>query len=63
MGNVQRLTIVGEKKQGRVKMINFNIMNKALHVAWIPHLQSRSDASWKITPDAKSWRNIIPFTM
>jgi len=29
-------------------MIDFNIMNKALNVAWIPRVQSRSDASWKI---------------
>ena len=27
-------------------------MNKALKVAWIRRLQSRSDASWKIIPDA-----------
>ena len=33
-------------------MIAFNILNKALKVAWIPRLQSRSDASWKITPNA-----------
>jgi len=29
-------------------MIDFNIMNKAPKVAWIPRLQTRSDASWKI---------------
>ena len=33
-------------------MIDFNIVNKALKVAWIPRLQSRSDASWKIIPEA-----------
>ena len=33
-------------------MIDFNIMNKALKVAWIRRLQSRSEASWKIIPDA-----------
>ena len=33
-------------------MIDFNIMNKALKVAWIPRLQTRSDASWKIIPEA-----------
>jgi len=26
-------------------------MNKALKVAWIPRLQTRSDASWKIIPE------------
>ena len=33
-------------------MIDFNILNKALEVAWIPRSQSRSDASWKIIPNA-----------
>ena len=35
-------------------MIDFNIMDKTLKVAWIdvPRLQSRSDASWKIIPEA-----------
>ena len=33
-------------------MIDFNIMNKAFKVAWIPRLQSKSHASWKIIPEA-----------
>ena len=33
-------------------MTNFNIMNKALKVAWIPRLQTRTDASWKIILEA-----------
>ena len=33
-------------------MTNFNTMIKALKVAWIPRLQSRTDASWKIIPEA-----------
>ena len=48
----QLSTLIGEIKQGEVKMIDFTIVNKALKVAWIPRLQSRSDASWKIIPDA-----------
>jgi len=31
-------------------MADFDIMNKASKVAWIPHLQTRTDASWKIIP-------------
>ena len=31
-------------------MTDFDIMNKALKVAWIPRLQTRTDASWKIIP-------------
>ena len=33
-------------------MIDFNIVNKALKVAWIPRLRSSSDASRKIIPEA-----------
>ena len=33
-------------------MIDFNIMNEALKAAWIPDSQTRSDASWKIIPEA-----------
>ena len=33
-------------------MIDFNFMNKALKVAWIPRVQTRTDASWEIVPDA-----------
>ena len=62
----QLSTLIGEIKQGEVKMIDFTIVNKALKVAWIPRLQSRSDASWKIIPDA-ALENLggtfIPFTM
>jgi len=32
--------------------MDFNIMNKALKVSWISCLQSRSDALWKIIPEA-----------
>ena len=49
---IKKSTIIGEKKQGGLKMIDFNIMNKALKVAWIPRLQTRSDASGKIIPEA-----------
>ena len=48
---IKKSTIIGEKKHGGLKMIDFNIMNKALKVAWIPRLQNRSDASWKIIPE------------
>lgn len=47
-------------------MNDVNIMNKALKVAGIPRLQSRSDVSCKIIslkPRLKTWRKIIPFTV
>jgi len=48
---IKKSTIIGEKKHGGLKMIDFNIMNKAPKVAWIPRLQTRSDVSWKIIPE------------
>ena len=42
---------MGEKKQGGLKMIDFNIIKKALKVAWIQRSQARSDAWWKIIPE------------
>ena len=49
---IKKLTIIGEKKQGGLKMTDFNIMNKALKVAWIPRIKSENEASWKIIPEA-----------
>jgi len=48
-------------------MIDFNLMNEVLKVDWIPHLQTRSDASWKIVPEATleilAERHSLIFTM
>ena len=49
---IKKSTIIGERKHGGLKMTDFNTMIKALKVAWIPRLQSRTDASWKIIPEA-----------
>ena len=49
---IKKLTVIGEKKQGGLKMTDFNIMNKALKVAWIPRIKSENEASWKIIPEA-----------
>ena len=48
---IKKSTIIGERKHGGLKMTDFNTMIKALQVAWIPRLQSRTDASWKIIPE------------
>ena len=49
---IKKLTVIGEKKQGGLKMADFNIMNKALKVAWIPDIKSENEALWKIIPEA-----------
>ena len=49
---IKKSTIIGERKHGGLKMTDFNILNKALKVAWIPRIKSESVASWKIIPNA-----------
>ena len=49
---IKKSTFIGERKHGGLKMTDFNTMIKALKVAWIPRLQSKADASWKIIPEA-----------
>ena len=39
---IKKSTIIGERKHGGLKMTDFDIMNKALKVAWIPRLQTRT---------------------
>ena len=41
-------TIIGEKKDGGLKMCDFKIMEKALKIAWVKRIQDESQASWKI---------------
>ena len=48
---IKKLTIIGEKNQGGLRMTDFNIMNKALKVAWIQRINSENGASWKIIPE------------
>ena len=47
---IKRNTIIGEKKDGGLKMCDFKIMEKALKIAWIDRIQE-SQASWKIIPN------------
>ena len=48
---VKRSTIIREKKRGGLKMLDFEIMDKALKVAWIERLKTHPSASWKIIPE------------
>ena len=48
---IKRNTIIGEKKDGGLKMCDFNIMEKALKIAWVNRIQDDSQASWKIIPN------------
>ena len=46
---VKRSTIIRERKHGGLKMLDLEILDKALKVAWIERLKTHSSASWKIT--------------
>ena len=48
---VKRSTIIREKKHGGLKILDLEIMDKALKVAWIERLKTHSSASWKIIPE------------
>ena len=48
---IKRNTIIGEKKDGRLKMCDFKFMEKALKIAWVKRIQDESQASWKIIPN------------
>ena len=47
---IKRNTIIGEKKDGGLKMCDFKIMEKALKITWVNRIQDESQASWKIIP-------------
>ena len=48
---IKKLTIIGEKYEGGLRTTDFNIINKALKVAWIQRINSENGASWKINPE------------
>ena len=48
---IKKNTIIGEKKDGGLKMCDFKIMEKALKLAWIKRIQDDSQPSWKIIPN------------
>ena len=44
---IKRKTIIAEKKHGGLKMIDFEIMERALKIAWIKRIAKGGDVSWK----------------
>ena len=48
---IERNTIIGEKKNGGLKMCDFKIMEKSLKITWVNRIQDESPASWKIIPN------------
>ena len=49
---IKKKTIIGEKHCGGLKMIDFEIMEQSLKIAWIKRIaESLSNALWKIIPN------------
>ena len=48
---IKKKTIIAERKHGGLKMMDFEIMEKALKIAWINRINDEGDASWKIIPE------------
>ena len=48
---IKRSTIIGERRNGGLKMCDFAIMEKALKIVWIKRIQNEATSSWKIIPD------------
>ena len=48
---IKKRTIIAEKNYGGLKMLDFEIMEKALKIAWIKRIHEQSDASWKTIPE------------
>ena len=44
---IKRKTIIAEKKRRGLKMIDFEIMERALKITWIKRIAEAGDASWK----------------
>ena len=43
--------VISDFKHGCLKMLDFEIMDKALKIAWIKRLTVHDDAPWKIIPE------------
>ena len=48
---IKKKTIIGEKHCGGLKMIDFEIVERSLKIAWIKRIAESSNASWKKIPN------------
>ena len=48
---IKRKTIISDISQGGLRMMDFEIMNKALKIAWIKRITEHVHSAWKIIPE------------
>ena len=48
---IKKNTIISDIKLGGLKILDFEIIDKALKIAWIKRLTEHDDAAWRIIPE------------
>ena len=48
---LKRNTIIADKRHGGLKMVDFEMMEQSLQIAWVKKTTENCDASWKIVPE------------
>ena len=48
---IKKKTIIAERKYGGLKMIDFELMEKSLKIAWIKRFAENNHAAWKMIPE------------
>ena len=48
---IKKATLIGEKSDGGLKMIEFDSINKALKASWVRRFNNDADSPWKIIPN------------
>ena len=51
IAKIKKNTIIGERKNGGLNMIDFTLMNKALKSIWIKRLHLSENSSWTVIPN------------
>ena len=48
---IKRKTIISDISQGGLRIMDFEVMNKALKIAWIKRITENVQPAWKIIPE------------
>ena len=48
---IKRKTIIANISHGGLKMMDFELMDKALKIAWIKRITDQNDPAWKVIPE------------
>ena len=51
IAKIKKNTIIGERKNGGLNMIDFTLMNKALKSIWIKRLHLSENSAWTVIPN------------